>query len=156
MLKTLRLQTAGGHPRGLKGQGEETGALLEPRESRGKRGRAVGRSCGRAEKHFHSPCHHAERLWARNPPPSPPTLQLPEASIDSLHRGQPPKTQVGAKKGRPETLNWNGQAEKNSLVNLNFFFLFPRSLRKPRQTCPRSGSKLVQGHWPLSLRVKVH
>lgn len=95
-------------------KGEETGALLEPRESRRQGEEPLAGAVAEQRSTSTAPATMQRETVGRNPPPSPPTLQLPEASIDSLHRGQFPKTQVGAKKGRPETLNWNGQAEKKT------------------------------------------
>lgn len=49
------------------------------------------------------------------------------------------------------------KTENESLVDLNVHpLVFPEEASDREATCPRSGSKLVQDHWPLSLGVKVH
>lgn len=97
-------------PPGLKGQGGKACYWSPMRGGAG--GAPLGRTCGQAQGHFHSPCHKAERLQGRNTPArSPPTFlpvspigqSKPEATgkgaIDSLHRAQPPEPQSSAKKG---------------------------------------------------------
>lgn len=131
MLKTLRLQTAGGHP-GPQGSRREQEHSWSPGRAEARGERAVGRSCGRAEKALPAlPCRDCGQSSTLSSHPSSCQRHL------LIHcRGGLPKTQVGARR-RPETLNWNGQQKKrNSLVNLNFSF--SRSLRKTEPNLPKS------------------